>query len=292
MGEHISSRRAFLGGAAVAGGAVWIAPAITSVDAAAAATCLTPSFLGAQQALADGDAGGTATRSMTVSGIPTSGTNVVHLAFGVVDHIAGALPSTFATPAGWTLLGSYESDATTAALGPPLPINVTGSTTNWSDPVFVWIRTDPLASTYTFDVTFTGTGGFTPQARLVVAAFTNVKRVITPGGQISMQGSGVVDPTSPPANWPTNVPAITTGTGVSLVVGFTGAGNVSLDNMLLAPPGGYTLDASTSFNTGGAGYPPLWLYTLLVSGTAGAAGGTGLITPGAPNVGGQLALGC
>ncbi|MEZ5141428.1 MAG: hypothetical protein R2726_02765 [Acidimicrobiales bacterium] len=289
MAEELPSRRRFLGTAVAAGGAAWVAPSVLSLDAAAAATCLPPTPLGSRQSKADGSAGGTVTITIPVpSGadppIPTAGTNVAHVAIVNIDHIKGvALPSAVPVEPGWTQLGSYDSDVTTPGS------NGAGSTGQWSQRVVVFARTSGLLSAYQFSVTLTGNGVYTPQARVVVAAYQHVRSVANDPGELAMQGSGLLDPTLPPP--PSNlspIPAITTNRASTVALAFTGAGNVSSSNTEVAPAG-YTLDIAAN---DGLGYPPIFVFRRSVTGPGTIPATTGTVLPGAQNVGGQLSLEC
>ncbi len=282
---HLDRRR-LLAAAAVAGGAAWVAPVVMSMNAPAAANsgiCTgPPSFVGYAEARAIGNASNTSTKTLTPSGVPISGFAMVHLAVGNVDHIIGMPASYFATPAGWTLLGEYDSDVTTPGT------TATGSTANWSQRTYVWFRQVGLSSSYSFDVTFTGDSGYQPQARVVVAAYQQANAVANDPGEIALQGSGVISPLPPlPASAAVQVPSITVDLPNTLAVGLASASNVSSTNSF-TPPLGYTTDVTAN---GGNGYPPIWLFSRLVSaGTLPAT--TGTVAPGAMNIGGRLTIEC
>lgn len=279
-----ASRRAFLGATAATAATVatWSAPVILSVDAAAAASgCTTPSFLGFAEVVADGDASATVTRTMTVINVPVTGTGLAHVAIGNVDHIVGQPASSFATPVGWTLLGFYDSDVVTAGT------TGVGSTAVFSERVYLWYRQASLSTTYSFDVTLSGGSGFTPQARLVVAAYSDVGTVADDAGEFLMQGSGFIDPLAPPASSMSFIPAITTDAPSTLALAATGAGNVSITNAIVGPTG-YTQDVTANL---GNGYPPIWLFSRVVP-TGAIAATTATVIPGAPNVGLHAAIEC
>lgn len=283
------SRRRLLGSAALAGSAVWVAPSILTLEAAAAATCLPPAPLGSRQSKADGTAAGTTTITVPVpSGVdppvPTAGLNVAHIAIVNVDHIIGVTqPSVVPVDPGWTQLGCYDSDVTTP--GP----SAIGSAAEWSQRVCVFARTASVQPTYQFDVTLTGNGTYTPQTRVVVAAYEHVRTIGDDPGEFAMQGSGLLDPTLPPP--PSNVspiPAITTDRASVVALAFTGAGNVSSSNTEVAPTG-YTLDIAAN---DGLGYPPIFVFRQSVAGPGTIPATTASVVPGAQNVGGHLALEC
>lgn len=283
------SRRRVLGTAVAVGSAAWVAPAIFSLDAAAAATCLPPTPLGSRQSKADGTATGTTTITVPVpSGVdppvPTAGLDVAHIAIVNVDHIIGvALPSVAPVDPGWTLLGCYDSDVTTPGA------SGVGSAAEWSQRVCAYARTSSVQPSYQFDVTLTGNGTYTPQTRVVVAAYEHVRTVADDAGEFAMQGSGLLDPTLPPP--PSNlssIPAITTDRASVVALAFTGAGNVSSSNTEVAPAG-YALDIAAN---DGLGYPPIFVFRQSVGGPGTIPATTASVVPGAQNVGGHVALEC
>lgn len=278
------SRRTVLATAAAVGATAWVAPSILSLDAAAAATCLPPTPLGSQQSKADGNAGGTATITIPVTAVPTAGTNVAHVAIVNIDHIKGvALPSVAPVDPGWTQLGFFDSDVTTPGN------NQAGSTAVWSQRLYVFARTTGLLASYQFAVTLTGGSGFTPQARVVVAAYQNVHTVADGPGEIAMQGSGLLDPTiTPPASNLSSIPAVSTNRASVVALAFTGAGNVSSNNTEQAPAG-YALDIAAN---DGLGYPPIFVFRRSFGGPGPIPATTATVLPGAQNVGGQLVLEC
>ena len=284
-GRSRSDRRRFLRNAAIAGGAAWVAPTVLTLNTPAAANSGAcsgpPTYAGYREASAIGVTNGPFTGTMTPTGIPLSSSAMLHIAVGNVDHIINMPASSFATPPGWTLLGTYDSDVT------GIGTTGVGLTTNWSQRTYIWWRRVNLQSSYSFDVTMTGDATYQPQARVVVAAYENVNGIANTPGEFLLQGSGVISPVSPPTSAVTNIPSITANLPATLAVGITSASNVSSVNTL-TPPALYTLNVTA--NTG-AGYPPIWIFSKVVpSGTIPAT--TGTIVPGAMNIGGQLTIEC
>jgi hypothetical protein len=279
----LPNRRRFVAGAVVATGAAWIAPTILTMDARAAAAsgCFGhPGFVGYAEASDIGSASATVTNTFTVSGVPTAGSAVDHIAVGIVDHIAGLAASSLATPPGWLLLGFYDSDVATPGL------DLTGSLAEWSERVYVWRRTGALSSSYPFSVTYSGSN-FQPQARVVVGAYSNAGTILHTPDEFSIQGGGIISPVTPPPSALVTIPAIITDSANTLVIAFAGAGNISNTNTITTPVG-YTLDATAN---SGNGFPPIWLFSKAV-GLGGAAATSATVVLGAMNVGGQLTISC